>query len=144
MIRKHLNVEVNTHPTEIPPDPQETNNLLELVESYKGLVFDDEKVGCLKVKPIHLDYDTEFTKKQPPFRNIPAHYQKEVSKLLDFPKKQNVINDVNPRRSYDCVTNVVITDKKNGQIRMNIDNTPRNPGMKKTRFNVQTPHEIPD
>ena len=37
--------------------------------------------------------------------------------------------------------NVVITDKKNGQIRMNIDNTPRNPGMKRTQFHVQTPQE---
>ena len=39
--------------------------------------------------------------------------------------------------------NVVITDKSNGQIRMNIDNTPpRNVGMKRTRFHVQTPQEI--
>ena len=38
--------------------------------------------------------------------------------------------------------NVVITDKKEGAIRMNIDNTPRNPGMKRTKFHVQTPQEI--
>jgi len=38
--------------------------------------------------------------------------------------------------------NVVITDKKNGQIRMNIDNIPQNPGMQRTKFHVQTPQEI--
>ena len=38
--------------------------------------------------------------------------------------------------------NVVITDKKDGSIRMNIDNTPRNPGMKRTQYHIQTPQEI--
>lgn len=38
--------------------------------------------------------------------------------------------------------NVVITDKKNGHIGMNIDNTPRNPDMNRTKYHVQIPQEI--
>ena len=53
-----------------------------------------------------------------------------------------MISNVDPRQSFDCVMNVAITDKANGQIRMNIDNTPRNPGLKRTKFHVQTPQEI--
>ena len=71
----------------------------------------------------------------------PIHYQPGVSKLLDFLRSQEVITDVDPRNHYECVMNVVITDKKEGAIRMNIDNTPRNPGMKRTKFHVQTPRK---
>ena len=79
---------------------------------------------------------TSFQPKQPTFRNIPVHYQDKVSDLLQFLREQGVITDVDPRKSYDCVMNVVITDKSQGQIRMNIDNTPRNPGLKRTKFHV--------
>ena len=142
MLRKSLEVEVETHPPFTDADPQEQAKTQTLVEKYRDLVFDDNKVGCLKIEPIHLEYDKDFKPKQQPFRNIPFHYQEDVSNLLDFLRKQGVITDVDPRNSYDCVMNVVITDKKNGQIRMNIDNTPRNPGMQRTKFHVQTPQEI--
>ena len=56
--------------------------------------------------------------------------------------KEGVITDVDPNESYECVLNVVITDKKGGNICMNIDNTPMNPGLKRTRMHVQTPQEI--
>ena len=65
-----------------------------------------------------------------------------VSKLLEFLREQGVITDVDPRETYECIMNVVITDKKQGAIRMNIDNTPRNHGMKRTKIHVQTPQEI--
>lgn len=53
---------------------------------------------------------------------------KQTYKLL---KKEIVISDVEPRSSYDCAVNVVITDKKNGQIRININNIHRNFGNEK-------------
>ena len=65
-----------------------------------------------------------------------------MSKLLDFLRKEGVITDVNPWGNYDCVMSIVITDKKTGHIRMNIDNTPRNPGMKRANHHVQTPQGI--
>ena len=144
-LRNNLQVEVETKPKismseTISKEGREKIN--GLVERFKGSVFDDKKIGLMKIPPIHLDYDTNFQPKQPTFRNIPVHYQDRVSDLLRFLREQGVIKDVDPRKSYDCVMNVVITDKSQGQIRMNIDNTPRNPGLKRTKFHVQTPQEI--
>ena len=134
MIRDNLKIQVETRPDSDNADPAEVDKIMKLVDRYQGLVFDDNKVGCIRTKPIHLDYEEEFKPKQPPFRNFPIHYQGEVSKLLEFLRTQGVITDVDPRESYDCVMNVVITDKSNGQIRMNIDNTPRNSGMRSPDF----------
>ena len=36
----------------------------------------------------------------------------------------------------------VLMVKKNGHIRKNTDNTPRNPAMKRAKYHVQTPQEI--
>ena len=93
-------------------------------------------------EPIHLEYDPTFKPTQPPFHNVPLPYQPQLSDHLIFLREQGVITDVDPRNTYECVMNVVITDKKNGNIRMNIDNTPQNPGLTRTKFHVQTPQEI--
>ena len=123
--------------------PQEEREKVEaLIDQYTGLVFSDDKIGQIRVKPIHLDYNPEFTPNQPPFHNIPIHYQPEVSNLLQFLREQGVITDVDPSETQECVMNTVITDKKSGDIRMNVDSTPWNPGMKRTKFHVQTPQEI--
>ena len=124
-LRSNLQVTVDTKPQVETADLITTEykeEIEELVERYKGSVFDDTKIGCMKIPPIHLDYDDDFKPKQPSFRNIPFFYQEQVSNLLKFLKEEKVITDVDPRESYDCVMNVVVTDKSNGQIRMNIDN----------------------
>ena len=96
----------------------------------------------MKVPPAHLEYDITLKPKQPSFRNVLIHYQSELSKLLYFLRNEGVITDVDPRGNYDCVMNFVITDKKSGHIRINNDNTSRNPGMKRTKYHVQTPGVI--
>ena len=144
-LRDSLHIAVDTKPKVEMSELMSTEgkeDIEKLVTQYKGSVFDDTKIGCMKVPPVHLDYETDFKPRQPPFRNIPFFYQERVSNLLQFLKEQGVVTDVDPRKSYDCVMNVVITDKSNGQIRMNIDNVPRNPGLKRTKFHVQTPQEI--
>ena len=142
-LRQSLNIDIETKGNTQNSIPEEelckVNNLL---KQYQGLVFNENKIGKLNIEPIHLDYDPNFKPVQPIFRNIPLHYQAEVSKLLKFLREQGVISDVDPAKSYDCVMNTVITDKKDGNIRMNIDNTPQNPGMRRTKFHVQTPQEI--
>jgi hypothetical protein len=71
------------------------------------------------------------------------HYRDRVSAHLDKLKEEGIITDVDPRKSYDCVMNTVITDKSTpGEIRMNIDSTPQNPGMKRTKYHVKTPQEV--
>ena len=58
-------------------------------------------------------------------------------------RQEGAIEDVNPREAVDCVMNVVIADKKEGgQIRMNVDATPINKGIKKTKYHVQTAAEV--
>ena len=143
-IRNKIKVKVETtRKTSAEMSKEGRKELEEIVDKYKGLVFDEKKIGKMKCEPIHLDYEKNFKPKQPNFHNIPIQYQKKVSELLDFLRQQNVITDVDPKESFDCVMNTVITDKKNGtEIRMNIDNTPQNPGMKRTQYHIQTPQEI--
>ena len=142
-IRNKLQLKVNTHPTEeIVITKEEVQKVANLVEQYKSSVFDENKVGKLKTKPIHLDYEENFSPRQPRYYNIPFHYQKPLSKLLQFLREQGVITDVDPRNSYKCIMNVVITDKKDGNIRMNVDASPMNPGLKRSKIHVETPHEI--
>ena len=142
-LRKDLNVKIETAP-QTPAEISDAGRkeINQLIDKYKGLVFKENGIGKMKCDPIHLDYDPVHKPSLPPFHNVPLHYQKEVSDHLEFLRCQGVITDVDPKKSYDCVMNVVITDKKNGSIRMNIDNTPRNPGMKRTQYHIQTPQEI--
>ena len=141
-IRDSLKIDIITHPEIEKVDKVELEKVMETVGKFKGVVFNDQKIGKIDCEPIHLEYESDFKPEQPRFRNVPINYQPEVSKLLDFLRKQDVIEDVDPKDNYDCVMNVVVTDKKNGSIRMNIDNTPLNHGMKRTKFHVQTPQEI--
>ena len=79
---------------------------------------------------------------QPSFHNITIHYQEKVSNLLKFLLANDVIEDVDPSEINDCFRNVVITEKTSGDIKMNIENTPINPGMLRTKYHIQTPQEI--
>ena len=76
-LRSNLQVTVDTKPKVETADRVTTDykeEIEELVEKYKGSVFDDTKIGCMKIPPIHLDYDNDFKPKQPSFRNIPFFY----------------------------------------------------------------------
>lgn len=142
-IRSKLGVEVKT--SRPPPDTvpaEEQARVHELVEEFIGTVFSD-KIGCIKTSPVVLDFDPKHKPTQPPYRPIPLHYRDRVSAHLDKLKEEGIITDVDPRKSYDCVMNTVITDKSTpGEIRMNIDSTPQNPGMRRTRYHVKTPQEV--
>ena len=142
-IRQKLGVEVKT--SRPPPDTvpaEEQARVHQLVEEFIGTVFSD-KIGCIKTSPVVLDFDPKHKPTQPPYRPIPLHYRDRVSAHLDKLKEEGIITDVDPRKSYDCVMNTVITDKSTpGEIRMNIDSTPQNPGMKRTKYHVKTPQEV--
>ena len=142
-VRQGLNVDVVTNRPETSTISQESQEkTMNMIHSFKGSVFSEKKVGKLQCKPVSLPSDKMFKPTQPPFRNIPIHYQDKVSDLLVFLKDNDVIVDVDPKEINDCILNVVITDKANGDIRMNIDNTPINPGMYRTKYHIQTPQEI--
>ena len=58
-------------------------------------------------------------------------------------RKEGAIEDVHPREVVDCTMNLVITEKKAaGQIRMNVDATPINQGIKMTNYHVATAAEV--
>ena len=61
MIRDSLKIQVATRPDSDEADPAEVDKITKLVDRYRGLVFDDNKVGCIRTKPIHLDYEIEAT-----------------------------------------------------------------------------------
>ena len=144
-IRENLGVTVNTSGAEEDEIPEsEKRRVEELIHKYEGLVFSEEKIGRVDMKPIHLEVEPGFKPTQPQFHNTPIHYKEELSKHLQFLREEGAMTDIDPSEShaYDCVMNTVITDKKGGQIRMNLDTTPWNPGMRRTKFHVQTPQEI--
>ena len=129
-----MQVEVETVGTvqeSIPADERE--KVQQLIDSYKGLVFSEDKIGSVNMSPIHLEVDPNYVPPQPQFHNTPIHYQEQLSDHLQFLRDQKAMIDIDPSDSqtYDCVMNTVITDKKDDQIRMNLDTTPWNPGMKR-------------
>ena len=142
-IRNRLGVIVVTNRP--PPEPipaKEFAKVLQLVEEFTGTVFTD-KIGCMKTSPVVLDFDPKFKPTQPPYRPIPIHYRDKISSHLQKLRDEGIITNVDPRKSYPCVMNTVITEKATpGEVRMNIDSTPQNPGMRRTKFHVKTPHEI--
>ena len=142
-IRNRLGVKVVTNRP--PPEPipaEELAKVLQLVEEFTGTVFTD-KIGCMKTSPVVLDFDPKFKPTQPPYRPIPIHYRDKISSHLQKLRDEGIITDVDPRKSYPCVMNTVITEKATpGEVRMNIDSTPQNPGMRRTKFHVKTPQEI--
>lgn len=142
-IRHRLGVRVVTNRP--PPEPvpaEEQAKVLQLVAEFTGTVFTN-KIGCLKTSPVVLDFDPKFKPTQPPYRPIPIHYRAKISSHLEKLREEGIITDVDPRKSYPCVMNTVITEKATpGEVRMNIDSTPQNPGMRRTKFHVKTPQEI--
>ena len=144
-LRKSLNIDVQTMPKKtFTISKQEKELCMEIVNKYKGTVFNDHKIGKVLTKPIHLEFEQDFIPVQPNYRPVPIHYKTKVSKHLQFLREQDVIEDVDPSSTFDCVLNVVITEKKAGteEIRMNIDNIPLNRGIKRTKYHIQTPQEI--
>ena len=94
----------------------------------------------MKNVPVHLDFNPTHKPNQPRFHNIPIHYQKYVSKHLKFLRSQNIISDVDPKKSFDCVMNAVIT-RQERWIHSN-EHRQRNPGMQRTQYHIQMPQEI--
>ena len=142
-IRDRLEVKVRTSRQKSPKvSAMDIAKTQAIIDEYTGSVF-THHVGLIKTNPVKFEMDPKFKPTQPPHHLIPLNYRSKVSKHLQFLREEGVITDVDPRQAHDCVLNVVITDKTTpGEIRMNIDSTPQNPGMRRTKFHVKTPQEI--
>ena len=142
-IRRGLGVQVQTERPLVQPAPaEEQARVKHLVEEYIGTIF-TERIRCIKTSPVMLDFDPKFTPTQPPYRPIPIHYRDKVSAHLQRLRDDRIITDIDPRETYDSVMNTVITEKVTpGEIRLNIDSMPQNPGMRRTKYHVKTPQEV--
>ena len=113
-----------------------------IADVHTGAVL-STRTGCMKVKPIKLQYEEGFHPSQPPRYPVPYHYRERLSAHLSKLKAEDIIEDVDPAERIDCVLNVTISDKKTlNEIRMNIDARPINLGAKHTKYHITTPQEI--
>ena len=103
-VRQGLEVTVITNRPDKPTISKEWyNKTMETVEKFKGSVFNEKKIGKLKCEPVSLPSDPNFKPTQPPFRNVPLHYQRKVSDLLSFLRENDVIEDVDPKEINECI-----------------------------------------
>ena len=142
-IREGLGVEVITQKEAQEQVPaSEIAKTMLIVDQFKGSVFNNH-IGLIKTDPIKYNFDPKIKPTQPPYHPVPLHYRDKLSKHLQYLREEGVITDVDPRQPYDCVLNVVITDKATpGEIRMNVDSVPMNGGMQRTKFHVRQPQEV--
>ena len=90
-----------------------------------------------KQTPIILHADKEKSIVSQPYRTPPPQFRKELSEHLQFLRENGKIVDVDPNtEEVDAVSNVVLTRKPSGQMRMNLDARPVNAAMK----DIATPH----
>ena len=68
-----------------------------------------------------------------PYRPIPPQIRYEISQHLSFLRKNGKIVDVDPNKeTVEHFSNVVISRKATGKLRMNIDTRPINAALKNT------------
>ena len=87
----------------------------------------------MKIKPVKLEYERGFRPIQPPRFAVPYHYHERLSRHLQKLREDGVIEDV------DCFLNIALSEKKNGDMRMNIDARPLNKGAKMTKYHITNP-----
>ena len=69
-VRKHLHLDVITHPTEeITITDEDIQRVADLVKQYEGSVSNENQVRKIKTKPVHMEYEENFLPQQPKFRN---------------------------------------------------------------------------
>ena len=125
---------VNTSKGQVEEIKQEDKaEAMSIVQKYHNTVF-LPGIGCIKTDPIKFEFEKNFKPIQPHRRGIPYHYRDRLSQHLDMMRKEGAMEDVHPREVVNCTMNLVITDKKAaGHIRMNVDATPINQGIKMTK-----------
>ena len=137
-------VKVNTgKEAGVKPTQRDHDITMSVVDKFLGTSISD-RIGKVKVKPVRLEYEPRFRAIQPQRYAVPYHYQDRLSQHLQKLREEGVLEDVDPREPIDCILNIARSEKKNGDIRMNIDTRPLNKGPKITRYHpteVQTQHK---
>ena len=90
------------------------------------------------------EYDIKLDPSVPPViqpaRKIPYAKYDQLKATLEELEKKNIIAPT--YKPTDWVSNLVITEKKNGQIRICLDPKPLNKAIKRERYNIPTPADV--
>ena len=103
-------------------------------------VFDPKRIGTMKNrKPIILHRNEEKRIISQPYRPIAPQLEEELSDHLQFLRDNKKIVDVDPNvETVESYSNVVLSRKKNGDIRMNLDARPVNEALR----DIVSPHMV--
>ena len=117
---------------------KEQEEAMQIIKSSEYHSVFDGHIGKMKKrKPITLHADQEKDIVSQPFRAPPPQFQPELSAHLQFLRDNDKIADVDPNtEEVEAVSNVVLTRKPSGKMRMNLDARPINAVIK----DIATPH----
>ena len=120
---------------------EEASECWDIVRSPKyESIFDPNKIGTMKnKKPIILHGNEEKRIISQPYRPIPPQLEEELSDHLRFLRDNGKIVDVDPNvETVESYSNVVLSRKTNGDIRMNLDARPVNNAL----HDIVSPHMV--
>ena len=111
---------------------KEVKDCWEIIDSPKyAEVFDPDRIGkMINRAPITLHGKEDQRIISQPMRPIPPQFREELSTHLEFLRKNGKIVDVDPNtETVECYSNVVISRKSSGDLRMNLDARPVNAAL---------------
>lgn len=139
-ISKRVNIGEGAMPDAQQPEISdvERTECWEIVNNPKYETIFDGHIGTMKNRqPIVFHADENKKIHSQPYRPVPPQFHTELSQHLDFLRENNKIVDVEPNtEKVDVCSNLVITRKNSGKLRMNIDARPINTAMAP----IVTPH----
>ena len=97
-------------------------------------------IGCHKYRQIKLYIDPTVTHKIQPQRKIPFAKRGPLEEILSELEKEDIIEEV--QGPTEWISNLVLTPKSDGKLRMNIDMTTVNSAIKRTRHVIPRLEEL--
>ena len=99
-------------------DADEEQRIEQIVSKHEPMF---SGIGLLKGEEVKFDIDPAIEPVAEAFRGVPLAYQDRLSDHLQYLRDNDKIEDVDPTNYHGWQSNVVITEKKNGRLRMNVD-----------------------
>ena len=117
---------------------EEVDECWDIIDDPKyDTIFDGHIGKMVNRKPIVFQADESARIRSQPYRPIPLQHQAEISQHLQFLRDNGKLVNINPNIDrVDTCSNLVISRKPSGQLRMNVDARPINA----TAADIVTPH----
>ena len=115
-------------------------SVMEIIDKHQSLF---EGIGKFNKSEINFDIDESVKPMVQKERQIPFAFRKQVTDHLKELKDNDIIEGpLDPSVKLDWISNVVITKKPSGQIRMNLDMRHANIAIKESHIPVPTVHSL--